>query len=232
MEIDKFGRLRTRGANGGFSSYHLHLLRKELKNEFITFLCEKNLDKLILSSSGAGNGSIRIQNVQTDDRSKPADVVNISYLNDRLKDEIGSCIRKLNFDKLSLAQESGGASVRIRNVFTDDNSLPTDAVNIIYLKHRIKDGIEKFVCGLNFDKLIVASEAGWGSRVRIRNVIADDDSLPTDVVSVSYLMRHLHSIREQMVNLEKRIEALENLLLRANITYGGNEKAISFPSSN
>ena len=130
-----------------------------------------------------------------------------------MNSKIARVLNEKNLDRLILTEGSNGR-VRIQNVESDDNSIPTDGVNISYMKQSIKKHVEEFLCGLNFDKMSLAfskEDDGYLS-IRIRNVETDDNSLPTDAVNVSYVARKLNSFRHDVERLETRIKNLEKIV--------------------
>jgi len=167
MQVDKFGRFRSTSGNNSF----LQLQHRLLKRELFNILIDKNLDKLILSCSDSTNGSVRIKNVECDSNSEPTDAVNISYLKRRTRDEVEKFVRALNFDKLVLApSETNSLSIRIRNVATDVDSLPGDAVNVSYLTTHLR------IFSIEIEKLEKRIESLENLLVQARSITYSTDT--------------------------------------------------------
>ena len=149
MEVDKFGRFRKNDTSGRLiPSYQLLQLQRYLKSDILNVLSEKNFDKLVLTrdSEAETSSSIRIRNVQSDQNSFPTDAVNISYMTQRVQNEISSMLHEKNLDKLILEGNDAENSIRIRNIRNDENSHPTDAVNVAYVSSALstfRESIEK-----------------------------------------------------------------------------------------
>lgn len=138
-----------------------------------------------------------------------------------LKSDISSFLSEKNLDKLILSRASDtDDSIRIKNVFADENSFPTDAVNISYMRREITSLHSK----KNFDKLIlVGSESD--NLIRLRNIKVDENSLPNDAVN----MEALTLLREKIELLEKEVESMKILLVGAkSITYSRDAATTSF----
>ena len=148
-----------------------------------------------------------------------------------LKSDVQSFLIEKNLDKLILTKtlETEGSPIRVRNVHTDQDSFPADAVNISYLRLELERQISIMLAGKNLHKLLLLTGEDHEDLIRIRNIRVDENSLPTDAVNLAYVSRGLNVLMEKISKLEKEIESMKNLSVDAkSITYSKDAATMSF----
>ena len=92
--------------------------------------------------------------------------------------EVEKFVRALNFDKLVLApSETNGLSIRIRNVATDVDSLPGDAVNVSYLITHLR------IFSVEIEKLEKRIENAENLLVQAKSITYSRDGITTSFPS-------------------------------------------------
>ena len=100
---------------------------------------------------------------------------------------------------------------------------------LLQLQRYLKNEISSFSSEKNLDKLILIEE---GSSIRIRNVRADKDSLPTDAVNISYLEREVEKKIKNLLaekNLDKLVltsDDRKNLIRIRNVRVDDNSESM------